>query len=84
MEYAVYVFIIVFVLFIAPKYFDYFSPVPNKLRAYFHYYDTEWFEDMITRQKTSITHVAFCISILVGIAAVCTVISYLRLRRREV
>ena len=69
---------------ISEDYFNYFSPIPKKLRQFFHYYNTEWFEDMITRQKTSVAHVAFCISFLVGIAAVCSVISYLRLRRREV
>ena len=49
----------------------------------FHYYDTEWFEDMITRQKTSVTHVAFCISFLVGVAVLCSVVSYIRVRQRN-
>ena len=69
---------------ISEEYFSYFSPIPQKLRRLFHYYDTEWFEDTIKRQNTSVGDVAFCISFLVGIAAVCSVISYFRLRRREV
>lgn len=68
---------------ISENYFNYFSPIPKKLRQFFHYYDTEWFEDMITRQKTSITHVAFCISFLVGVAVLCSAISYIRVRQRN-
>ena len=68
---------------ISEDYFNYFSPIPKKLRQFFHYYDTEWFEDTIKRQNTSVADVAFCISFLVGIAAVCSLISYLCLRKRE-
>ena len=68
---------------ISEDYFNYFSPIPKKLRQFFHYYDTEWFEDMITRQKTSVTHVAFCISFLVGVAVLCSAISYIRVRQRN-
>ena len=68
---------------ISEDYFNYFSPIPKKLRQFFHYYDTEWFEDMITRQKTSVAHVAFCISFLVGIAVLCSVVSYIRVRQRN-
>ena len=68
---------------ISEDYFNYFSPIPKKLRQFFHYYDTEWFEDMITRQKTSVTHVAFCISFLVGVAVLCSVVSYIRVRQRN-
>lgn len=68
---------------IAPKYFDYFSPVPNKLRAYFHYYDTEWFEDMIERTGTSVSDAFFCSMFLTGIALLCTIISQWKIARRE-
>lgn len=68
---------------ISEDYFNYFSPIPKKLRQFFHYYDTEWFEDMITRQKTSVAHVAFCISFLVGVAVLCSAISYIRVRQRN-
>ena len=68
---------------ISEEYFSYFSPIPQKLRRFFHYYDTEWFEDTIKRHNTSVADVAFCISFLVGIAVVCSFISYFRLRKRE-
>ena len=68
---------------ISENYFNYLSPIPKKLRQFFHYYDTEWFEDMITQQKTSVAHVAFCISFLVGIAVLCSVVSYIRVRQRN-
>ena len=70
-------------LHIGEWYFNYFSPVPQKLRRFFHYYDTEWFEDTIKRQNTSVTDVAFCISFLVGVAVLCSVVSYIRVRQRN-
>lgn len=68
---------------IAEEYFSYFSPIPQKLRRFFHYYDTEWFEDTIKRQNTSVGDVAFCISFLVGIAFICSIISHLSIRNRN-
>ena len=70
-------------LHIGEWYFNYFSPVPKKLRQFFHYYDTEWFEDTIKRFDTSLAHVAFCISFLVGVAVLCSAISYIRVRQRN-
>ena len=68
---------------ISEDYFNYFSPIPKKLRQFFHYYNTEWFEDTIKRFDTSLAHVAFCISFLVGIAVLCSVVSHLRVRQRN-
>ena len=68
---------------ISEDYFNYFSPIPKKLRQFFHYYNTEWFEDMITRQKTSVAHVAFCISFLVGVSIICNIISHIVIRKRN-
>ena len=70
-------------LHIGEWYFNYFSPVPKKLRQFFHYYDTEWFEDTIKRFDTSLAHVAFCISFLVGVAVLCSAISYIKVRQRN-
>ena len=67
---------------IAPKYFDYFSPVPNKLRAYFHYYDTEWFETMIKKTDTSLMNALFCSVFLTSIALLCTITSQWRIAKR--
>jgi hypothetical protein len=69
---------------ISEDYFNYFSPIPKKLRQFFHYYDTEWFEDMITRQKTSVNHVVFCIALLTGAAVIFSMISYLKVRKRNI
>lgn len=69
---------------ISETYFNYFSPIPKKLRQFFHYYDTEWFEDMIKRQDTSVNHVVFCIALLAGAAVVFSAISYWRVRNRNI
>ncbi len=69
---------------IAEEYFHYFSPVPQKLRQYFHYYDTEWFEDMITQRNTSIKQVTFCIAFLTCFAFLCSIGSYFKLKRRAI
>lgn len=68
---------------IAAEYFDYFSPVPWKLRRYFHFYDTEWFEDMIKTANTSLTDAAICITFLIGVGVLCSVASYLLIRKRS-
>ena len=69
---------------ISEEYFDYFSPIPRKLRYYFHYYDTEWFENTLKRFNTTLSDVTFCIVFLVGFAAICSVASYFRIRRRTI
>ena len=69
---------------IAAEYFDYFSPVPWKLRRYFHFYDTEWFEDSLMGMDTSLPEALFCIFFLVGVGTVFSIFSYLRIRRRSV
>ena len=63
---------------------DYLRPEPMKMFWYLYYYDTEWFEDALNTMQTSAGRAFFSVGILVGLAAVCSVISYLRLRRREV
>lgn len=69
---------------IAAEYFDYFSPVPWKLRRYFHFYGTEWFENALGGMDTSLSEALFCIAFLVGVGILCLAVSYLRLRKREV
>lgn len=68
----------------APIYFDYFSPIPNKLRDYFHFFNTSEFEGMVKYFNLSIGKVLFCIAFLVGFGVVCSIISYLRIRKRTV
>ena len=64
--------------------FNYFSPTPLKLRRFFKFFGTEWFETSLANNGITVLDAVFCICFLVGIAAVCSVISYFRLRRREV
>ena len=67
-----------------PLYFDYLSPVPWKLRQYFHYYQTEWWEDSLIRNDLSIGKVAICIAFLSGVGIVGSLIAYLCTRKRNV
>lgn len=67
-----------------PLYFDYLSPVPWKLRQYFHYYQTEWWSDFIVRNDLSIGKVAICIAFLSGVGIVGSLIAYLCTRKRNV
>lgn len=79
--YASYLF---FRLFYGELYFDYFSPIPRKLQMYFHYYDTEWFEDTLSYFDTSLFDAVCCILFLVSFSSICYLISYLRIRKRTV
>lgn len=69
---------------IAPDYFNYFSPIPYNLRRYFHFYDTTEFEGMVNTYDLSIEKALFCIAFLVGIAVLCSVVSYLKIRKRSI
>ena len=68
---------------ISEDYFNYYSPIPRKLRYYFHYYDTEWFEDTLKRFNTSLKDVMFCAMFLIGCMILCSLISYINIRRRN-
>lgn len=49
-----------------------------------YYYDTEWFEDLLVSQNTSLSAACFCIAFLVGASLVGCAESYLRVKKREV
>ncbi len=66
-----------------PFYFNYLSPNPSKLSQYLHYYDSEWFENIIASKNTSLGKAALCVCILVGLAVVYSAIAYLRTRTRD-
>ncbi len=68
----------------ASIYFDYFSPIPNKLRDYFHFFNTSEFEGMVKYFGLSIEKALFCIAFLVGVAILCSAVSYLRIRKRSI
>lgn len=65
-------------------YFDYFSPLPWKLRNFFHAYDTEWHEATIEMfgitWKDALTGLIF----LIACGIVFSLISYKRIRKRTV
>lgn len=62
---------------------NYLTHNPMRLRNYFHYYDTEWFEDIIKTTNTSLTDAALCISFLIGVGVLCSAASYLLIRKRS-
>lgn len=64
-------------------YLDYFSPMPEKLRHYFAYVGLDTEEMMFGMFDTSLGKAMACIAFLVGVFAVCTVIAYARIRKRE-
>ena len=65
--------------FVAP-----FQGLSMKLRQYFHYYQTEWWEDSLIRNDLSIGKVAICIAFLSGVGIVGSLIAYLCTRKRNV
>ena len=67
-----------------PFYFDYLSPVPDKLRDYWHFYDTEWFEWTIDYLGTSLAKAMACIGVFVGVSLIYCVIAYVRTHKREI
>jgi len=68
-----------------PKWYgEYLAPAPKKLQYYLHYYDSPWFEQTLESMKTSLSLAIGCLGILLGAAAVYCLISYLRIRCREI
>ena len=67
-------------------YHDYFSiNNASKIRDYLKYFKWEnGFENYIKRYETSFKDAALCFSFVVGLAVICSVISYLRVRKRSV
>ncbi|MBQ3598944.1 MAG: hypothetical protein II987_06725 [Clostridia bacterium] len=81
---AYYVFNLIFRHRIGETYFNYFSPIPKKLRQYFHFYDTEWFDGLLKSYDLSIEKAIFCLFFLVGIFILGALVSYLITRKRTV
>lgn len=68
----------------ATAFFDWFHPLPQKLSDYLYYYDTEWFDELCAARGASLSAAIACIGLLAGIALVCAVIAYLRIRKRNI
>ena len=69
-------------------YRDYLAPMPYKVRHYFKFYDyydsPEQFEAFLAKNNTSLEQMLTCVAYLLGLALIYSLISYLRLRRREI
>jgi hypothetical protein len=65
-------------------YFEYFTHLPEKLRHYLHYYDSEWFDFMINYTNTSFLDASFCVIFMLSVGAICTLLSYLGTLKRDV
>lgn len=67
-------------------YFDYFSPMPNKVRHYCQFTHIEdgdfWLQ--MSRYHSTIGITLFCVAFLTGVSAVFMLLSWLRLRKREI
>lgn len=81
---AYYVFNLILRHKIGATYFNYFSPIPKKLRQYFHFYDTEWFDGLLKSYDLSIEKTLFCLAFLIGIFVLGSLGSYLITRKRTV
>lgn len=83
------VFFVAFLLYrhsvsaLAETYFEYLSPMPNKLRHYFSYLGLENEPQMFARYDTSLSKALLCVSFLVGVCALCSLVSYAFIRKRE-
>lgn len=64
-------------------YLNYLSPTPLKVMQYLYYYDTEWF-GQISIIETSPLEVSLCLSLILLLATVFFLLSYLRIRKRTV
>lgn len=69
---------------IAPVYFDYMSPLPQKPRTYFHYFGTEMFENITQNSGASLWQVILAIGCLVTLSLLYTAVSYIRIRKRNI
>lgn len=68
------------------NYFDYFSPMPNKVRHYCRFTHIEggefWLQ--MSRYHSTIGITLFCVAFLICVSVVFTLLSWLKLRKREI
>lgn len=64
-------------------YTEYLAPMPNKLRYFIAFVGLENEQQMFARFGTSLGKALVCIAFLVGVGVVCSLLSYLLIRRRE-
>ena len=78
-----YMFRLIFSWRVNRVFFDYLAPTPQKLRNYFHYYDSEWAEGIWEMFDVTVGDAAVCTGLLIGIGVLCSLVSYLCLRKRS-
>jgi len=64
-------------------YHDYLNPNSSKLYQYWTFFDTEWFNEKLTRNPFTNGNMLTCIGIVVGSSIVLMVISYFCIRKRN-
>lgn len=64
-------------------YFEYLAPSANKLRHFIAYFWTDDSKAMYARFGTSTGKALLCVAFLLGVFAICSAVSYVRIRRRE-
>lgn len=69
---------------IAPAYFDYMSPLPQKTRTYFHYFDTEMFENITQNSGVTLWQVSLAIGCLITVSLLYAAAAYIRTRKRNI
>lgn len=68
---------------LAKWYFEYLSPLPEKVRSYFHYFGSEWHTTITEPGGDSLSHALVGIGCLIGVSLLYAICSYLRIRKRE-
>lgn len=88
MGYAIFAFVAYMVLRLQMEglrfYFDYLSPIPNKLNMYVYMFGTEGFESFVQNQETSLLKALFCIGFMAGCGLLFSLISNFCVRKRTV
>ena len=64
-------------------YNDYLAPLPKKVVWYFWSYGTSDFESTLKTQDTSLSKVILCLTLLIGVFALCSIGSYMFTRKRD-
>ena len=65
-------------------YHDYLTPTPSCLYRYWAYYDTEWFDVKWPHNPFTMKQMLLCLLSLFLIALVCSVVSYICVKKRKV
>ena len=74
-----------FLSFRMPQFYkDYLTPTPSNLYQYWAYYDTEWFDVKWPHNPFTTGQMLLCLLSLYSIILICSVVSYICVRKRKV